>query len=139
MKRVQSEHAICCSTEKARKRAVAQIEELARECGATIEMHEFNGAREIGLELCFGPYACMMHFDGDCRAGSFMGHWHTGSRDARYPETFWRVGSLNTYHFGKATTIEDTFAGFLDKLRAGLAILKQIEAVPACEPEGVFA
>ena len=27
-----------------------------------------------------------------------MGHWHTTERDMRYPETFWRIGSLNTYH-----------------------------------------
>lgn len=107
---------------------VARIEQLASECGATVQMHEFNGPREIGLELCFGPYQCMMHFDGAERIDVFMGHWHTNSRKAidsgaRYPETFWRVGSLNTYHYGKATTIETTLPAFLQKLRDGLAIL----------------
>lgn len=131
MKRVQSEYAICCSTDKGRKRMVARIEELAAECGATVEPHEFNGAREIGLELCFGPYRCMMHFDGASRGECFMGHWHTTiESDVRYPDTFWRVGSLNRYHFRKATTIEDTLPGFLQKLREGLAIVKrQIESV----------
>lgn len=126
MKRVQSEYAICCSTEKGRKRMVTRIEELASECGATVEMHEFNGPREIGLELCFGPYRCMMHFDGTSRVDAFMGHWHvTTESDARYPDMFWRVGSLNTYHFSKATTIEYTLPAFLLKLREGLTILKQ--------------
>lgn len=111
---------------------VARIEQLAQECGATVELHEFNGPREIGLELIFGPYQCMMHFCGEeaRRLGAFMGHWHTSlSTDAKYPETFWRVGSLNTFHYSKATTIESTLPGFLKKLRDGLAILKECQGV----------
>ena len=94
-----------------------------------MELHEFNGPREIGLELTYGPFACMMHFDGTSRVGAFLGHWHMNrgtdaDRGKTYPDEFWRVGSLNTYHKQKATTCCDTLDEFAAKLAQGLELLK---------------
>lgn len=123
-----NEHDKLCATKAGRAKCLAAVQVIAAKQGATVELHEFNGAREIGLELIYGPYACMIHFDGGSKVGAFMGHWHmnrTERDDARtYPETFWRVGSLNQYHKQKATTICGTLAEFCDKLEYGLALLR---------------
>ncbi len=123
------EYSRLCGTDKKRKQCMAAVQSVAGGHGATVYPHEFNGPREIGLELVYGPYACMIHFEGGSRVGAFLGHWHMNraadsDRSKTYPDTFWRVGSLNPYHKQKATTCCDTFGEFLTKLAEGLELLK---------------
>jgi hypothetical protein len=118
-----------CATKKGRELCLTAVRLVAeRFAGAAVELHEFNGPREVGLDLHYGPYACMMHFDGGEKIGAFLGHWHMnrapdGDRAKTYPDTFWRVGSLNTYHKQKATTIAATLDEFTSKLAQGLELL----------------
>lgn len=126
-----NEHDKLCATKAGREKCLAAVRSVAESHGATVTLHEFNGPREIGLDLVYGPYACMIHFDGGSKVGSFLGHWHMNRADRDdkrvYPDTFWRVGSLNQYHKQKATTICDTLASFLDSLAQGVELLKATE------------
>ena len=124
-----NEHDRLVSTKEGRDQCVAEIKRIASLYpGAAVQLHEFTGPREIGLDLTYGPFFCAMYFDGSDHAGAFIGHWYMNrARDDEsaktYPDTFWRVGSFNTFHKQKATTIENTFAGFLAKLEEGLELL----------------
>lgn len=121
-----TEHATLCATEKSCKRCVARIEALAAKYGATIEFHEFNAPREIGLDLVFGPYRCMIHFDGGSKVGAFLGHWHVDHKSAAtYPVTFGAdiQGTINTYHYSKATTCAHSWHAFIWSIENGLAAL----------------
>jgi hypothetical protein len=122
----RSEFATLCATDKSRKKLLARINELAGSLGATVKLHEFNGPREIGLTIKLGPYRCMVEFEGGSHVGAFLGHWHTEmASSVKYPRNFASTiqGSLNEYHFGKATSCEDTFDGFLRSLSNGFAAL----------------
>ncbi|WP_024516993.1 hypothetical protein [Bradyrhizobium sp. Tv2a-2] len=113
-----------CATKKGRQQCLDAVRTIADKHGATIELHEFNGPREIGLELICGPYQCMMHFDGSEKIGAYLGHWHTSSRsDATYPDEFCVVGSINQFHRQKATTIKYTLTDFVGALDKGLTFL----------------
>lgn len=128
-----NEHDTRCNTRKGRESCLTAVRMVAdRFAGATVELHEFNGPREIGLELAYGPYACMMHFEGGSRVGAYLGHWHMNrGTDAdpnkTYPDSFWRIGSPNLYHRRKATTSCDTLAAFAAKLAEGLELLQALE------------
>jgi hypothetical protein len=68
----------------------------------------------------------MIHFDGD-RRGSFLGHWHVATESvATYPVTFGVAifGSVNPFHYTKATTHQVTWHGFLLSIDRGLEALK---------------
>jgi hypothetical protein len=123
----QDEYSRLCATKAGRAALLVRTEKLASDHGATIERHEFEDPREIGLYLDLGPYRCMIHFEGGSFVGAFLGHWCTQlASNAKYPKSFWAIGSLNEYHYGKATTCEDTADAFFAKLAQGLELLKPL-------------
>lgn len=117
-----------CSTLAKRKLLARDIETLASQLGIEIEYGEFDTPKEISMTLYYGPYRVSMSFMGGPCFGEFMGHWYTSPGTACYPNNFGVVigGSLNTCHYGKATTIEETFDGFKASIRAGFLALKNI-------------
>lgn len=117
------EHDRMSATAKGREAFVKRIETAAEECGATIERHEFNGDREIGLDVVFGPFRCMLHVEGGSHVGAFLGHWYVSTAsDLKYPGCFASDirGTMNTFHCAKATTCENTLEDFIVSLRGGL-------------------
>lgn len=124
----KTEHATACKTAKGRERCAAAVEDLAKRMGATGSRspHYEHAPRRIQLELAFGPYRCSMSFDGDSNVGAFLGHWFVSiDSNARYPKAFGVAinGTVNTYHYSKATTCEGAFWTFLYSLEKGLATL----------------
>src|SRR5258708_26245381 len=84
------------------------------------------GPQCIDIGLALGPYLVNLSLNGKSNVGAFLGHWHTACKvDAHYPRTFAADigGSINTFHYGKATTCEDSFGGLLRSLSYGLEAL----------------
>jgi hypothetical protein len=119
----KTEHGLECSTKAKREALVKQVQAIADKYGATITASS-SRPREIYIEVNLAPFHVSMTFDGECNIGAFIGHWYTDGA-ARFPVSFSIDcgGPVNTYHFGKATTCEDTFEDFLARLDAGLARL----------------
>lgn len=123
-----NEHRRLCATKSQREQMARQITKLAASHGATT-MQRNSGIihkRCIALVVAKGEWRCMIDLDGDSRVGAFMGHWyHDGESDATLPKHFDAtiLGSENPYHRRKATTCQDSFAGFLDSIRRGLEAL----------------
>ena len=118
-----------CRSAAGRNRLLARLQELATEVGATLTRGEFDDPTEIHVTLTRGPYAVSTWLNGRSNVGAFLGHWHTELRSgATYPRDFAAAidGTLNTCHFGKATTCENSFAAFLESLRAGFRVLAEI-------------
>lgn len=125
----RSEHRTLCATKASRAKLTKDIIALAERCGAhVIEVNTEDHPRETFIALGLGPYRVATWLDGGSNVGAFMGHWHSDvySPDARYPVTFALDirGTLNTCHYRKATTCEDTFEGFLASLERGFESLK---------------
>lgn len=127
------EFSTMCATKKGRDICAARIIDLALRLGATFERDDRPAERKIYLCLAYGPYRVSMHFEGGSQVGAFLGHWHTvTSSNATYPKTFAISigGTINEYHWGKATTCQWTFDGFLRSLECGLTALQN--AALAC-------
>jgi hypothetical protein len=78
------------------------------------------------LTLGKGPWRVMVDFDAKSNVGAFLGHWyHDGEGPETLPEGFGATiqGSENPYHRRKATLCSDSFAAFVESLRAGLLAL----------------
>lgn len=140
----KSAYGQACSTQAKRKSMMAAIKVMAEEVGAKVVaeryVDHFGKPTEASITLTMGNYRVMMDFDGknDCRA--WLGHWYTESHsDAKYPKDFGYVigGTVNEYHFGKATTCtETTFEIFKERLRSGFLVLKTL--VSAITPERII-
>lgn len=131
-----NEHKRLCSKATSRKALAAQIEAVARECGAACAERNLGIAksRSIDLRLRKGPWCCMIDLDGDSRVGAFLGHWyHDGEGPETLPAHFDLTirGSENPYHRRKATSCCYTFEAFLESLRAGLMALPAESLQPA--------
>lgn len=127
-----------CRQKKNRALFANEVKALAERLGATcrIDAEGRLREREIYVVVQIGHYAVSMHFDGDSNVGAFLGHWHMDVtapnwRDLPvYPRDFAGVigGSMNEIHWGKATTCECGFDGFLMSLELGIERLKPILA-----------
>lgn len=123
-----TEYKTLCSTKTKRQKLAKEIEILAAEMGATVTTGEYDQPFEITMCLRYGSYRVSMRFCGKTNVGAFLGHWHTDVfSEAKYPSDFGYVigGSMNTHHYGKATTCEYAFEGFKSSLKAGLNKLSQ--------------
>lgn len=120
------------STKAKREAIAAQITEIAASEGATVRRDPSTWAyapRKILLRISINSYWVAISLDGDSYAGSFLAHWNTDGHIARYPDDFGFVvrGSVNTFHYGKATTCCDTLEQFYEAVRRGLARCKSLE------------
>jgi hypothetical protein len=126
-KRQKNEYERLCSTKAGRADVTQQIVALAERHGATVLEHdEHLEDRETYLRLAIGPYRVSMHLEGNGCPGAFLGHWHMDtSSEATYPTSFGVTirGGLNTFHYRKATTCEETISGFLGSLERGFQVL----------------
>lgn len=129
MKRV-SEHKRLCATKDGRAKLVECMQAIALAHGATFKLSEVTWSpRDIGCTISLGDYRVNMHFDGASTVDAFLAHWFRDtSSQAKYPAHFGAIcgGSVNNFHFGKATTCTDTFEEFRERIGAGLAYLKSI-------------
>jgi hypothetical protein len=110
------------STKKKREGVAAQLAEIARSLNATCQHEEaIFDPRRIYLRLRLGDYWVAISLDGNSHCGGFLGHWNTEAR-ARYPTDFGFTvhGSVNEFHYGKATTCCDTLPEFYAAIEAGL-------------------
>lgn len=133
MNKRRDEFSTMCATKKGRDICAAHVITMALRLGATFERKDRPDHREIYLCLAYGPYRVSMHFEGGSQVGAFLGHWHTAtSSAATYPKTFAVSigGTVNEYHWGKATTCKWTFDAFLESLECGFAALQN--AALAC-------
>jgi hypothetical protein len=127
-----------CLQKKNRALFAAEVKALADRLGATcrIEAEGRLRKRETRVVVQVGHYAVSMHFDGESSVNTFLGHWHMDVsgpnwRDLPvYPKDFAGVigGSMNEIHWGKATSFEQGFDGFLVSLERGIERLKPILA-----------
>ncbi|MBS4046555.1 MAG: hypothetical protein KG075_09465 [Alphaproteobacteria bacterium] len=108
----------------ARKTLVSQMRALAAEYGADFEARPDGRGFHITIRL---PGAMVCEWVDACTAkvGAFLGHW-VADRNRKFVPGFGAVigGSLNTFHFGKATTHAYVSDRYLALLRAGLAAVK---------------
>ena len=124
-----SEHSILCRTQAKRERLASEVTRVAESCGATVtrgQTLEIEKGTLLRLDIAKGPYRLAIDFDGKSKVGAFLGHWHTETRsEARYPADFGSTvkGTLNTFHFGKATTCEESWSHFVASVEAGLSVL----------------
>ena len=112
---------LTCSTAAKRKALASVILDVAAAHGADAEIVDWSeiSPRELSVKISLGDYRCSVDFDGSSAVPGFLAHWHAGAfTGAKYPRDFGHVcrGSVNTFHFGKATTCVDTF----DELRVTL-------------------
>lgn len=95
---------------KAKREALArELEAIAVENGAEFACKPCPlDPKSLRVAITNGPYTVHIDLDGSSQVGALMGHW-VARNGARFPEWFGRVaGSINTYHFHKATTCEDS-------------------------------
>lgn len=127
MKREQSEHAKLCATATSRENLARQVSDLAKRMGAKFERRDgFWAERSISVYLSFGPYRCAADFTAGDKCGAFLGSWYTATKsEATYPVTFAADinGTINTYHYSKATTCANSFETFLVSIERGLESL----------------
>lgn len=125
-KRTMNDYRYLCSTKAGRTDVARHILAVAKTNGAVvIETWEDERHRETYIRLGFGSYRLSIHLEGSGSPGAFKGHWHTDCSGARYPKTFGITigGSMNTLHYGSATTCEETLIGFLASLERGFNAL----------------
>jgi len=126
--RTQSEYERRCATKAGRAAMVAAIQALAAEIGVACEVGASLSPRSARLSLSHGPYSVGMHFAGGSKVGAFLGHWcvHYSDKEARFPDGFGMIvcGTMNNYHYRKATTCVDSFDLFCAAIRGGFAKLK---------------
>lgn len=128
-RRTMNDYRHMCSTKAGRAEVAHHIVAVARANGAfVLETWEDARHREAYIRIGLGPYQVSTHLEGSGSPGAFMGAWHTDCSGARYPRTFSATigGSINTVHYGKATTCEETLSGFLASLERGFTALKAL-------------
>jgi len=122
------------STTAKREGVAARLASIAESLGATTKRDSMMSSRRIVLRLHHGDYWVMISLDGDSRCEGFLGHWNT-EHGARYPKNFGFTvhGSVNEYHYGKATTCVDTPEQFYAAIEAGLVrcveLTREFEAI----------
>lgn len=111
---------------KAKRRAIAKaIASIAEQTDASVEIKE--GPKAIDISVSKGPYRVMIGLDGRC--DFLSAHWHMDHKsDARYPDGFAGAigGSVNQYHFRKATKFAESVDEFIASLKAGLSALNAV-------------
>lgn len=116
------------STKAKRANLAAQLAALALKHDAVCDIKPGYEPTELCIALSLGPYRVTIALNGRSHVGAFLAHWHTEicSR-ATYPKSFGLIisGSINEYHYGKATTCEYDFGGLLRSLGDGLSALAQ--------------
>ncbi len=114
-----------CSTAQKREALFDAIQHLASRYGAEVSSHK--EPREIFMCLSVGPYRVTMDFSGFSKVGAFLGHWFTVG-DAKFPKNFGVTigGTINEFHYEKATSCESNFDDFLVSLEDGLLVCKDL-------------
>lgn len=115
------------STKKAREKALAELKILAAENEASLEVDDLlSDGKHIHLTIAKGAYRVGITLDNIRGLDAFLGHWYTDYKAvATYPKDFGYTvgGSINNYHWRKATTVQYTWDAFKEKIAAGLKVL----------------
>lgn len=111
------------STAAARKDLAQQLKAVADEYGGSFESVQEN-PRKLRVDMALGPYSVVSWLDGESRSGVIFGHWNT-DKGATFDLEFATAihGDVNRFHYGKATTCEETPEKFLASIRDGFAAL----------------
>jgi len=121
------------STVKKRESIVAALICVASRHGAIVERDEcISRDREIYLRIRLAQYYVAISLDRDSNCGAFLGHWNTDhNTTARFPKDFGFTvqGSVNEYHYGKATTCVETLVRFYAAIEAGLTECAKLSAL----------
>jgi hypothetical protein len=123
----KTEYQQSCSTSAKRKALAAELLALGNELNLETSLDILP--REIVVMFAKGDYRLSVDLDGDLPIDCFLGHWYTRGA-ARYPQDFAATirGTLNTYHYGKATTHAETFERLAQSIRAGFNALAHLVA-----------
>ena len=110
------------STKKKRETIALALEKLAAEHGASsVRRASSYSTRLLNVTISTGAYWVSINLDGNSGNNVFLGNWNTEGK-ARYPADFGFTinGSVNEYHFGKATTYAGTPEQLCAAIGAGL-------------------
>ena len=123
-----SDYETTCKTKKGRILAALRIRKALEDAGAEVTIgQEFDQPSEISWSAIIGSYRVFGDIDGKSHVGAFLAHWHTllGTK-ATYPKTFGKEigGSINTFHYSKATGVYDTLEELIEKTVNGITFLK---------------
>lgn len=119
-----SPYAIACHNKKRREETTNAILGVKPHNWHVISNEERTDERERYINLGKDDYRVSIHLEAGSHVNAFLAHWYTSSRsDAVYPPDF-PSGSVNQYHFGKATTCERNLEDFLTNLTACFERLK---------------
>lgn len=112
------------STKDKRLKIANNIKSTAEKLGASITINE--DPTEITISIKKGHYRISIDLDGKSHVYCFLAHWHTDRTGVVYPKNFDAIigGSVNPYHYAKATTCEETEEGFLNSIENGLRALQ---------------
>lgn len=129
------------STVAKREAIASELSKIATLCGATVDREEVD--REINLVLRLGHHWVAISLDGDSTWG-ILGHWNIDGRRwisdtglfgwdepghweeqyaPRFPGNFGFTvrGSVNEWHYSKATTCPNTLLQLYEAIGAGLS------------------
>lgn len=110
---------------KAKRSALAKsLKQIAVDNDATTEITE--SASALCLRITKGPYRVGIELNGKSQCDALLAHWYVDFKtDACYPADFGYTihGSINPYHFRKATTCDEDVSLFLESIANGLAAL----------------
>ena len=131
---IKSIYATECSTKASRKALADKLTVLGNEAGWEVTC-EFDDPREIYISMQRGLRRVSMDLEGHSRVGAYIASWHTQgfTKGIAYPKDF-PSSSVNTYHFGKATTIEYSFSSLWVALSKCFTYLKTLED---CNPDQI--
>lgn len=138
---MKTQHKAACSTATKRKGLAEAIVAIAKDCGATCEIKQGALApRALNVSATIGPRSVHMCFDGDSNVGAFLAHWCTHGA-ATFPRDFGCTigGTVNKFHFGKATTCVDTPEQLIAHVRAGLDVCRQLHETEMTQKHGLPA
>jgi hypothetical protein len=123
----KSEYARLCASKRGREQLVNRMQALAVELGAGFGSGPgMLGRRETNCTLSGEGFSVFFHFSAESKVGAYLGHWNA-EKEVRFPKSFGSTirGSVNEYHFGKATTCADTIEEFEAAIRAGFERMKR--------------
>jgi hypothetical protein len=122
----KSEHARLCASKRGREQLVNRMQALAAELGAAFECGDgWLGRREKNCTISGEGFSVFFQFSADSKVNAYLGHWN--SKDGlRFPKSFGSAigGSVNEYHFSKATTCVNAIDEFEAAIRAGFEAMK---------------
>lgn len=122
-------------TKKGREAFTSELLALCAKLGVSADREvDPHYPREIKVRIAIGHYRVTVDFDGEEKIDGFMANWYTDVCPPNFRElptyprdfTCYNLGSINDYHWGKATTVVSTFEALLLAVERSVNRLKEV-------------